>query len=577
MITTLRGLRALTWLRWRLLKNSIAGARKRDSLEQVSRALALVVPLLILVMSIGTFLAVSAVGFVGGRMMASGVLEMASGLLVLRLLLGLMLFAIVSLAVVSPTQSTLSRYTRLLLLPIPRRVLHLVEVVASLGDPWVAVVGAGLTAFAAGVLAGGRPIAAMGALVAAGLTVAVVVCAASLAGFLVAWLMRDRRRGELFTLVFVMAFSLLSFIPAFLTGAVDEPDAGRAAGDTRVAKEVHQINVDEFDRHLPAWTHYLPSEVYGRTIAHVLAGRRADVLGGFGVLAGEALLLFLASARVHRQMLGALEGDQSRRRTTEIKLGPKPLPWLSAGASAVAVALIRGSFRTVRGRLTILLPGPMLALLVAVFKRLPQETWTADAASRGYLLFGGSIVFTFYAMHAISMNLFGSDRAGLTLQLLSPVTDRELAWGKIVGFGAVVSTGIAVCLIASVAVAHAGALPYWIAVFLGAAATFFLISPVAIWFSAIFPVASDLSKTGSGGNPHPFPMVAGTLCTALFVLPTIVSLAVAEFWFKSAIVAPLLVGIWLVIAAAIGIPLVNVASRSIGARRENLALVAQGK
>ena len=577
MISLFRSLRALTWLRWRLLRNSITGARRRDSLEQVSRALALVIPLLIVAMSLGTFIAISAVGFVGGRMMATGILEMASGLLVLRLLVGLMLFAIVSLAVVSPAQSTLSRYTRLLLLPIPRRVLHVVEVAASLGDPWVAVVGAGLTAFAAGVLAGGRPLAAMGALVAGGLTVAVVVCAASLAGFLVAWLMRDRRRGELFTLVFVMAFSLLSIVPAFLTSAIDEPSPDRTRSGSGLARQIHQINVDEFDRHLPAWTHYLPSEVYGRAIGDVLAGRRAEMFGGLAVLAGEALVLFLASARVHRQMLGSLEGDQSRRRTTEIKLGPKPLPGLSPGASAVALALIQGSLRTVRGRLTILLPGPMLALLVAVFKRLPQETWTVDAASRGYLLFGGSILFTFYAMHAISMNLFGSDRSGLTMQLLSPVTDRELAWGKIVGFGAVLSAGMLVCLAASVAVAHAGALPYWIAVVLGAAATFFLISPIAIWFSAIFPVASDLSKTGAGGNPHPFPMVAGTLCTLLFVVPTIVALAMAEFYFQSAIVAPLLAGLWMIIAAAIGIPLVNVASRSIGARRENLALVAQGR
>jgi len=567
MLSSLRGLRALTWLRWRLLKNSLSGARKRDSLEQVSRALALVVPLLILVMSLGTFLAVSIVGFIGGRMMSTGVLEMASGLLVLRLLLGLMMFAIVSLAVISPAQSTLSRYTRLLLLPIPRRLLHLVEVISSLGDPWVAVVGAGLTAFAVGVFMGGRPIAAMGALVAAGLMVAVVVCAASLVGFLVAWLMRDRRRGELLTLVFVMGFSLLSFIPAFLAGTSNDQDA----------REIHQINVAEFDRHLPGWTRFLPSEVYGRTIAYLLASRRADAVAGFGVLAGEALLLFLASGRVHRQMLGSLEGDQSRRRSTEIKLGPKPLPWLSAGESAIALALMRGALRTVRGRLTILLPGPMLALLVAVFNRLPQETWTIAAASRGYLLFGGSIVFTFYAMHAISMNLFGSDRAGLTLQLLAPVTDRELAWGKVIGFAGIVAAGVGVCLVASVAVAHAGPLPYWIAVFLGALATFCLISPVAIWFSSIFPVASDLSRTGAAGNPHPFPMVVGTLCTALFVLPTIVSLALAEFWFKSALMAPVLVGGWTLIAAAIGLPLVNVAARSITARRETLALVAQGK
>ena len=400
----------------------------------MSRALALIVPLMIVVTSIGTFLAVSAVGYVGGRMMASGVLEIASGLLVLRLLLGLLMFAIVSLAIVSPAQSALSRYTRLLLLPIQRRVLHLIEVLAALGDPWIAVVAAGLTMFAIGVFAGGRPLAAMVALAAAMLTVAVVVCAGSLAGFLVAWLMRDRRRGELFTLIFVIAFSLMALIPAFLTRAgarpTKETDAGGAGPADRIARQIHQINVDEFDRHLPGWTWYVPSEVYGRTIGAAMAGDRRAVARGLAVLAAEATVLFVISARVHRRMMGALEGDRSRRRSTEIELGSPPLPLLSPGASAVAWALIHGSLRSVRGRLTILLPGPMLALLVAVFKRLPQETWTADAASRGYLLFGGSVVFTFYAMHAISLNLFGSDRAGLTMQLLAPVTDRELAWGK---------------------------------------------------------------------------------------------------------------------------------------------------
>ena len=88
--------------------------------------------------------------------------------------------------------------------------------------------------------------------------------------------------------------------------------------------------------------------------------------------------------------------------------------------------------------------------------------------------------------------------------------------GKIAGFAFIVGAGLLICLAASVAVAHSGALPYWIAVFLGTVATFFFISPLAIWFSSVFPVASDLSKTGSAGNAHPFPMVVATLCTVVF-------------------------------------------------------------
>ena len=189
MMSTLRGLRAIMWLRWRLLKNSLIGGRKRDEVEQMARALAMVVPFLIIALSMGTFLSVCAVGFVGGRMMANGLVSTQSGLLVVRLLAGLMAFTIIALSLVSPAQSTLSRYTRLVLLPIPRRLLHLVEVLASMGDPWVAVVTAGLTTFAIGLYAGGQPAVALAALLAAILTVSTVVCAGALVSFLVAWLM----------------------------------------------------------------------------------------------------------------------------------------------------------------------------------------------------------------------------------------------------------------------------------------------------------------------------------------------------------------------------------------------------
>jgi hypothetical protein len=574
-MTTLRSLRAIVWLRWRLIKNSMIGGRKRDELEQLSRALAMIVPFLIMALSAGTFVAVCSVGFVGGRMMGDGLVAPGPGLLVVRLLVSLMVFTILALSVISPTQSATSRYTRLLLLPIPRQVLHLVEVIASLGDPWVAIVSAGLTTFAIGLYAGGRPIVAVVALAAAALTVAAVVCAGSLAGFLVAWLMRDRRRGELLTLVFVVGFSLLSFIPAFMSRSFDS-GRSRPAPSVPAATRT-RLDPAEVDRNLPAWTRYLPSELHGRTIAAALADDRATVVQGLGILAAEVVLLFLASGRVHRRMLNSLEGDHGRRRKAGVKMVAYRLPFMSAGSSAVAWALVRNALRSVRGRLTILLPGPMLALVIAFFGTLPRETFTAEAASRGYLLFGASLLLTFYAMHPISMNFFGSDRAGLTLQLLVPVSDREIARGKLVGFAGIIAIGGTVCLLAAMAVAHRGAPAYWLAVMLGGAATFCLVSPLAIWCSATFPVASDLSKTGSGGNPHPFALIAGLLVTGIISLPTVGILALAEFVFRSPASAVLMAAVWLVIAGAIGLPLAHLAARTITTRRENLALVAQGR
>ena len=164
------------------------------------------------------------------------------------------------------------------------------------------------------------------------------------------------------------------------------------------------------------------------------------------------------------------------------------------------------------------------------------------------------------------MNFFGSDRAGLTLQLLSPIRDRDLAWGKIAGFAMIVAMGAVVCLAVSLSVARSGAAPYWIATLLGGAATFMLLSPVALWLSALFPVVSDLSKTGSGGNPHPLPMIAGTICTALFAAPAALIIMAAEFWFANDLVT-----------IAVAVPLINLSARTIGYRRENLAMVAQGR
>ena len=67
---TFRALRAIVWLRWRLLKNSVTSGKKRDALEQISRAMALVVPVVIAALSIGTFVAFSIGGFLGGQAVA---------------------------------------------------------------------------------------------------------------------------------------------------------------------------------------------------------------------------------------------------------------------------------------------------------------------------------------------------------------------------------------------------------------------------------------------------------------------------------------------------------------------------
>ncbi len=569
---TLRGLRAIVWLRWRLLKNSVSSGRKRDAIEQISRAMAFIVPVAIAALSIGTFVAVGVIGFLGGRAIGSGLLDAPTGLFVLRLILAAVFLLVVALAMTSPTQGATAHYTRLLLLPIHRRVLHLVEVAAALADPWIAIIACGLTTFAVGILAGGRPMVALTAAGGAAALVAVLVCAASVASFLVAWLMRSRRRGELFTLLFVMAFSLASFLPAMISRTFNDRVEAETSG-----RRSRLFNIREFDAALPPWTAFLPSELHARVISEGLARRPARAAGAVGVLALQALALFLVSSRVHRQMLSSLEGDGSRRGSSEIRARAPKVPLLTPAASAVAWAQFRGALRSVRGRLTILLPGPMLGILVIAFRGMPAERLATTAAEQGYLMLAAAFVLTLYSIHAVSMNFFGSDRAGLTLQLLSPIRDRDLAWGKVAGLGMIVSMGAIVCLAVSLSVARSGPVPYWIATLLGAGATFMLLTPVALWFSALFPVVSDLSKTGSGGNPHPLPMIAGTVCTALFAAPAVLIVLAAEFWFARPFMAVPLMAAWLGVTIAIAVPLINLSARTIGYRRENLAMIAQGR
>jgi hypothetical protein len=571
----IRALRAMGWLRWRLLLNTLRGGRRRDAMERVSRAMALMVPFIMAALFVGSTAVMTVAGFLGGQAVADASIYPPTIILIARGAISVLCVVVIMLAAGAPGQTTLSRYTRLLVMPIPRQALHLVEVVSNLADPWQVLLAAGLVAFSAGMLVGGEPLAAAIALLAGALVMGVLASLSAAFSFLVAWLFRSRRRGELFTLIFVMALSGLSLIPAFLSKSFDStPREGRP-------EEVNRpFSVDEFNASLPAWSRVLPSEAYGLTINQAVAGRPAGIAAGLLLLVGQVGLLFLASSAVHSRVIQSLEGDGRRRKQKEIAASAPRLPFVGAAASAVAWAQYRTAIRSVRGRLIVLFPGPLLALMMVIFRQLPGDEgrWAASAAGQGYLLLGAGVIFGFYSMQAFTMNMFGSDRSGLTLQLLAPVSDRHLAWGKVYGCWLVLCAGLVVTFAASVAVAPSGSPYYWLAVFVAAFAMYMSLSPITVWLSALFPQASDLSKTGSGGNPHPLPMFVGTFLVMLAALPNALIILIVDVWWKQQPILSLAgVTIWAIVISAIAIPLVNLSSRAVGARRENLALVAQGK
>jgi hypothetical protein len=146
--------------------------------------------------------------------------------------------------------------------------------------------------------------------------------------------------------------------------------------------------------------------------------------------------------------------------------------------------------------------------------------------------------------------------------------------GKAVGCGVIVGAGALLSLICAVTVAPGGSPLLWLATGLGGAAAFLVLSPASALVSVLLPVASDLSKTGTAGNPHSIAMLAGTVIVAIAIVPAALIVALLE---SAPAKALLVITIWLGLAGAIGIPLLGVVAKTLRLRRENLALVAQGR
>lgn len=565
----LRNLGAFAWLRWRLLRNQIRGAKRRDTVEQISRALALLVPAMLVALALGSIVGIGVIGLLAGRAAALGTVDAALVTFITRVLLFIAFGLVVAMAVVAPIQSALTRYTRLLLLPIRRQSLHLVEVASTLADPWLAAFVVGLVTLPFGLFLGGAWSAGVVVLLAAVPLIALLALAGALTGFLAAWLLRSRRRGEAFTLVFVLGLSLVSYLPMIL------------ATRTHVATGPRQrepFSIEVFNQSLPRWTQALPSEIFARVLGAAMEGRRGDASAATSALFAEVVALALISSWAHRKLLDSVEGSGSARRGGErIRAQRWSLPLLGSTLSAVAFAQVRTALRSVRGRLSILLPGPMMALLSVVLARDDDIAWAGYVAAHGDMILGLSLVFALYAMQAFTMNLFGSDRSGLTLQFLSPIDDATLARGKFVGCLLIFSAATAICVAVALVVAPEIQPALWLAAVAGGFATLALMFPGSVWLSAVFPVASDLSKTGSGGNPHPLPMLVGTFGVLIAALPVAVLLVLARAWPGAAWLIALGLLVWLAVVIVLAWSLVGVAARTITARRENLAMVAQAR
>jgi hypothetical protein len=574
----MRFLRAFAWLRWRLLANSLRAAERRDMVERVSRVTALVAPGFLIATSITSVVVSTGFGVIGGWVSVMHRTQSAGVLPAIRVFLLLATVFAVFVPLFVGMHGGAARFTRLLLLPIPRRTLHFVEVVTGLADPWLVFVLPGLVGFGAGMIVAalaqpgtampGARVEGVVALVAGAGMALVLASLSALVAFLVGWIVRDRRRSELFVIVLVLALSVVSIVPAIVSK--------RAVNGSLQAPHG-----------LPPWTIVLPSELYGEALKPGLPwlplepgrhGRAVNLVGLFL----EGGILYAVSFAVHKRLIELSGGGRTHRRTALGLAASARIPGLWPGTSAVAVAQARTALRSVRGRLVVLLPGPVVGMLALLLRNLRQpgavesmfgaRGWPNLEGPAPHLLLALGIILGLYAAQPFTMNQFGSDRAGLTLQFLAPIRDVDLIRGKAIGCGTIIGAGVLITLTCMLMAAPHGSPLLWLATLAGGVATYLVLTPVAALFSVLLPVAADLSKTGTGGNPHSLAMLAGMIFVGLAATPVGIALVVL-----SPLAAVLVLTIWMTIAWMASYPLLGLVARVLRGRRENLALIAQGR
>jgi len=552
--------------------NALERGGRRDTIERLSRATEQLAPILLGLLLVPGALALAVVGLFAGRSMASGDFT-AWAPFALRFTLAVLFATAVLSPLLFPAARQPRNLARLMLLPIPTRVLFAMETASCLADPWIAIVLPPLVTVPVGLAWGGRPLAALVAVASGAVLFLLLVGIAFLATSLFQLVMRDRRRSELVAVILV--FLPLIFVALQQTRVEERREARRRAAEAAAEAPAGASARGQwwFESPLTSPAPYFPTEMYAATQLDPRAAPR-PVIAALAGLAALALVVQGVSWWVYRRLLAgpATTGGRAAR---DAGRAWTRLPGLSPAASAVARAEIRLMTRAPRGRIALVTPLAVTAFLsVPVFLR--GETLSLGVPSgAAFAFFAGA--FALIAIGPIALNQFAADGAGLSLQLLAPVEDREIVAGK--------AYGLAAAALAAGAIGQAGIFalfrdtPLALALVppLAVLASALAVSPAWALLSAVFPRVVNLNSIGRDGNPHGMASLLGGLAlVASLVPPAVIGLLAWRWMERPALALPLTLA-WAAVAWLVGRLLLPPAVRTFRARRENLALVAAGR
>ncbi len=579
------------WLSWRETISYFRWRRRTDAAERFSRLLAVLVPAFLGVLLLGAVVVLGALAWRGGYEIGAGTSLAAKILPVVKGVVLISLLAIVILVPIGATrQGAAAGSARFTLLPIPRRRLHLIEVLAGIGNPMVILLIAALLAFGVGVISAGAALEGAAALIAGLLLAFLALSFAALSGFVIQWVFRDRGRGELMLLLLMLFPLTLSGIAPFLENVEQEVKARNAAvkeaahaqgagSDTeagaRAAGEV--AGVEHELEPFRAWKLLVPSEAYAMAVAGGLDGSALKAAAGLAALLGQGGLLLGLSARVHGILLSEPAAGRRRRVSTRDRALPS-IPGLSPAAAAVAEVQARTALRTVRGKLAVFFGGGIILVQGVTYRSIPEAelsfvSFLADGASLAAMACLLALLF----LQAVMYNQFASDGSGLAMQYLAPISDREIILGKAVGIGILLSVAMIPCILAAAVLTPGGSLLRWAAVPLVVLSTYVLTVPFGAFLSMFFPKTADLGKISYAGNAHGFAGLAGFVGTAIAAVPPVVINTMVGGAMRRPALALALIMAWTLLCGLVAWPLLAWVSSLADERRENLLLVARGR
>ena len=565
MLTTLR---AFAWLRWRTFINSLERTGSRDMLERFSVAIEQLGPVLAGIMLIPSGLALAVLGAASGYALAQ-----ADQHTVLASAPRYILIVVPALAVVGPLLLPAADRTnpvRMLLLPISRTTLFLAQSAAALGDIWVLLMLPLVVCIPVGMAAGGAVAGALIAAVAGVLLVVTVLAISSATTSLLHLAVRDRRRGEVLGLLFLLVLPIVGMLPTLATTRHQGSGPGATVAARRATPSPRLFGAAR-----TAFSVY-PTELY---VGATRDAAELDLRGAFraiGGLAATALLTTLLGAYIFGKVLESPGATTARSHVPTRRAWAITVPGLSRGASAVASAQLRLALRTPRGRAILLSP----LMIVFVYFVINRQNTAGFHLPAGLNVDTGLAIACFgtfvcgVSILPIALNQFAIDKGGLTRVLLSPLSDREYLAGKAVGNSLIGALPSLFCLVAAYLVLPGTRTPAsWAALPVALLSVYCLVAPAAAIFSALFPRVVDLNSIGRASNAHGLSALLGMLTFVAAAAVTATIAGAATYWFRNASVTLLILTAWCAMCFVIGRLLFVPTCRIFARRRDNLAML----